>query len=293
MSITKEYLSHFSAAYQWDIPFLDIILGEENTNKYKNSPYVDITVTDPNLRNRKKEHRTHLHKLPLPPGAIKKKGACFVASPELVFLELANMLDFHRLIFLGLQICSHPPGRTSMAISTKRKMETFLRKTSGHRGHLNAKRALKYVENSAGSHMESIAFMILTLPHSLGGYGLSGASFNHEILLDEKANRQLSKKRCFADLYYDEAKLAVEYDSFAHHSRPSEQGKDLRRATTLERKGIHVVRFSTIQLYDKNACEEFALNIARRLGKRISIRTQRFYEAHNNLRSLLPSKENR
>jgi hypothetical protein len=133
--------------------------------------------------------------------------------------------------------------------------------------------------------------MILTLPHALGGYGLSGAVFNQEITLQGEAIDQLNQTCCFADLYYKDAKLAVEYDSFAYHSSPSEQGKDSKRSAILESQGIDVMRLSTIQLYDPEACRIFAYNLARRLKKRIMIRTKRFEEMHALLRALLPAEK--
>ncbi|HEX2947647.1 MAG TPA: hypothetical protein VHT96_17050 [Clostridia bacterium] len=188
-------------------------------------------------------------------------------------------------------MCSFPPGQSSEAITTKRKLKAFLSKTSGLSGHLKAERALKYIEDGSASIMESIAYMILTLPHALGGYGLDGAVFNYEIKLKDDMGKRLGQKRCFTDLYYKQAKLAVEYESFAYHNNPSEQGKDLLRSAMLERQGLDVIRISTIQLYDRDACEEFAYNLAGRLGIRIHIRTPRFEEMHILLRTILPDRK--
>lgn len=172
---------------------------------------------------------------------------------------------------------------------TKRKLKTFIMKTSGHRGHLKALRAVKYIEDGSASIMESMTYMILTLPHALGGYALDGAVFNHEIKLKDEASKRLGQKRCFTDLYYKPAKLAVEYESFAFHNSPLEQGKDAMRSATLERQGVEVMHLSTIQLYDKDACMDFAFNLASRLGKRIQIRARKFNEMHVLLRALLPA----
>ncbi len=104
--------------------------------------------------------------------------------------------------------------------------------------------------------MESIAYMILTLPHALGGYGLDGAVFNYEFMLKDEAAKRLGQKRCFVDLYYKKERLAVEYDSFAFHNRPMDQGKDAIRSAILERQNIEVIHLNTIQLYDKDACKD-------------------------------------
>lgn len=280
----NEYLSHFTAAAIWDIPHIEMILGSETVK----SSSTDLTVSEHKARFRMNGRKVHSCELPLPAGAIVCRNGTMVASPELLFLELACKLSIHRLILLGLQMCSHPPGRCSEAITTKRKLKVFLAKTSGHRGHRKAERAVRYIEDGSASVMESITFMILTLPNAIGGYGLDGAVFNQEIKLKDEMGKRLGQKRCFADLFYKQPKLAVEYESFTFHNTPSEQGKDIIRSTMLERQGIDVIRISTIQLYNKDACKEFAINLAARLGKRIHIRTPRFDEMHMFLRAILP-----
>jgi len=148
---------------------------------------------------------------------------------------------------------------------------------------------MKYVKNGSASIMESLTYMILELPNALGGYGLKGAVFNHEIKLKDEARINLGQDRCFVDLYYKQAKVGVEYESFTFHSSPAEQGKNAIRSAALQRIGISMMHLNTIQLYDRNACKDFANNLAKRLGRRIQIRTKKFDEMHTLLRELLPS----
>jgi hypothetical protein len=283
----NEYISHFSAATIWNIPYIETTLGSEIAK----TAFADRTVSEHEARFRLNGQRVHSCELALPAGAIVARNGRMVASPELLFLELACKLSIHRLILLGLQMCSHPPGKPSEAITTKHKLKAFLMKTSGHRGHRKAERAVKYIEDGSASVMESIAYMILTLPHVLGGYGLDGAVFNHEIKLKNEMGKRLGQKRCFVDLYYKQKKLTIEYDSFTYHNTPSEQGKDLMRSAMLERLGFDVIRISTVQLYNRDACEEFAYNLAARLGVRIHIRTPKFDEMHRLLRTILPDRK--
>ncbi len=282
-------MSYFSAATLWNIPYIEAVLGPEAAE----TDLVDFTVSKRSARSLKKGRIIHLCELALPTGAVVSRNGRMVASPELLFLQLAYKLNIHRLILLGLQLCSHSPGNPFEAITTKQKLKTFLAKTSGHRGHLKALRAVKYIEDGSASVMESIAYMVLTLPHALGGYGLDGAVFNYEIKLKDEAGKRLGQKRCFTDLYYKQAKLAVEYESFAFHNSPLKQGKDMMRSAILGRQGVEVTRLSTIQLYDKDACMDFALNLASRLGKRIQIRAKKFDEMHALIRALLPTGINR
>jgi len=266
----KRFLSHLSAAVYWNIPFVDAVLGSE----IEEVKTADFTVTKVSERFQKEGCTMHLCRASMPRGAVVERDGIMVASPELMFLQLTPELNIHTLILLGLQLCSHPPGRSCQ-----------------DRGQLKALRALKYIEDGSASIMESIAFMVLTLPHALGGYGLGGATFNFEIKLKEQASKRLGQDCCFMDLYYKSAKLAVEYDSFTFHNTPSERGRDAIRSVILNRHGIEVMHLNTIQLYDKNACTDFASQLAYRLGKRLQIRTGKFDEMNTLLRSLLPSYE--
>ncbi|MGI6733982.1 MAG: hypothetical protein ACOX4J_07440 [Anaerovoracaceae bacterium] len=283
----KKFLSHLSAAIYWNVPYIEAVLGSEIAE----AKTVDFTVTEISERFQVKGCTVHLCQTPLPRGAVVIRNGEAVASPELMFLQLAPKLSIHKLILLGLQLCSHPPGRPSQAITTKKKLTTFVSKASWHRGQLKALRALKYIEDGSGSIMESVAYMILTLPNALGGYGIGGATFNYEIKLNEQASKRLGQERCFLDLYYKSARLAVEYDSFTFHNTPSERGRDAIRSVILNRHGIEVMHLNTIQLYDKKACTDFASQLAFRLGKRIQIRTWKFDEMNTLLRTLLPSYE--
>ncbi len=278
------YISNLSAAKMWNIPCIETVIGHEISG----TEDADITVTDYNARFCVNGKKVHASEFALPPGAITTKDGRSIASPELLFLELAMRLSIHRLILLGLQLCSHQNGSQSATITTKQKLEEFLSKTKGHRGRDKAIKALKYVQDGSASIMESLAYMILGLPHILGGYGLHGAVFNHEINLKGKEKLSLGQDRCFVDIYYTSAKLGVEYQSVTHHSSPAEQGKDAKRAVILKRKGIYVLFLNTIQLYEKESCRDFAYTLATCLGRRIQIRTKKFDEMHTLLRELLP-----
>lgn len=137
--------------------------------------------------------------------------------------------------------------------------------------------------------MESLAYMILTLPHALGGYGLDGAVFNHEIKLQKDARARLEQDRCFIS-----TKKQVS-NTKATHTTANHQKWARMPCVHLffkERESA-CCTISTIQLYNKDACRDFAYNLAARLGKRISIRTEKFDKMHTVLRDLLPdSKSN-
>ena len=109
----EKYLSHFSAARLWDIPYIEAVLDP----KIIETDRADITVPAQCERFRISGKRVHSCALGLPTGAVATFKGSSVASPELLFLELASKLSVHRLILLGLQLCSTPPGLPSDAIT--------------------------------------------------------------------------------------------------------------------------------------------------------------------------------
>ena len=282
------YLSHISAANFWQVPCIEIIAKDlhEKTGDKKH-----FTFTDPKRLWRRKAVISYLCQTELPSNALVSTEGFPVSSPELLYLQLANCLKTEQLILLGLQLCSHPPGKSNEALSSKQKLCRFMNKIDRHRGKEKAIRSLKYIENGSASVMESLAFMILTLPNFMGGYGLKGATFNQQIELNSNLAKRLEQKNCFVDLYFKDRKIAVEYDSFAWHQSPSDQGRDALRTSILKRQGIEVYSLSTIQLYDEDACKDFAYNLAKSMDKRIQIRSKRFPEKHLELRRLLPRQK--
>jgi hypothetical protein len=278
------FLSHFSAASYWQIPHIEEVLALDKND----FDLVYNTVSSRGKKYVKKGHKIYLSMMKLPEGGVIKVDHIFVASPELVFLQLSSHISLHRLILLGLQLCSFPPGCPDKAITTKNKLRKFIDKVPGHPGRQNSQRALKYIEDGSASLMESLAYMILCLPHTLGGYGLSGAVFNYKVQLKGEATQLLGQRYCFIDIFYKQEKVAVEYDSFSFHNNPTAQGRDAIRSEVLHKMGFEMMHLKTIQLYNLKACDDFVINLSRRLGRRIRFRAKKYETMRSQLRALLP-----
>ena len=65
----KRYLSYYSAAAFWDIPFLNNVLDSVNDEIDK----IEFTMSERSTRAREKGITTHLCKLALPAGAVVKR----------------------------------------------------------------------------------------------------------------------------------------------------------------------------------------------------------------------------
>jgi very-short-patch-repair endonuclease len=291
MTSAESYISHESAALTWDIPFLHVVLGYPSAELLKESllKKEQRSYCSQGERTKFVLDETHYRVLPLPAGAVVRHGGETVASPELVFLDLARQLGFHQTVLLGMQLCASD-SNGSKPLTTAAKLQDVLKGCPGHHGIKAAARAMRYVADNSWSVMESLLYMLLTLPHNYGGYGLKGAALNKEIRLKEKGAAQKAN-RFFADLYWEKAKFVVEYDSAEYHNNVNSWMKDARRITTLERSGYKTLSFNTAQLYHDDACTEMAEVIATYLGRRIQIRTPCYPEGKARLRGLLPRRE--
>ncbi|MDR3365118.1 MAG: endonuclease domain-containing protein [Clostridiales Family XIII bacterium] len=302
----NEFISHISAAKLWDIPYLDTIFGvlsgEAGASLMKaDSAVLHRTFGSERERKRAGHIQSYVVSGTLPSGSVVRHKGERVASPELLFLEAAEMFGFHRALLLGLTLCGKPPkpqSRLSMqygdsfmpqgeALTTSRKIRAFIGKTKRQRGHDIACRAAKYLADGSASLMESLLYMFLVLRHHYGGYGLKGAEFNRVIRLNGRESAT-GKRQFVVDLCWEEAKLAVEYDSYTHHANKSSWANDERRTTALRSLGYNVIRINTDQIYSDIAFAKAAQIVADGLGKRIRIRDAGFRSARQQLRSLLP-----
>lgn len=286
----NSYISHVSAAILWEIPCLHVVLGYPSIETLLSSQdRIHRSFLKSASRNSCENESQHVRSTPLPKGTLVNHRDALVASPELVFLDLAKQLSFHQMVLLGMQLCASSADGAKPLTNTA-KLARFLNASKEHKGVKLARQTAKYIADNSWSIMESLLYIFLTLPNNYGGYGLAGAKLNHGITLKGNGRHQKGNK-VFADLYWEQAKLVVEYDSYEFHNTSGMWVKDARRLTTLECNGFNTLAINTAQIYNDKAFAESARVIARYLGKRIQIRTKSFTEQKRLLRGLLPSRE--
>lgn len=285
----ETFVSHISAALSWDIPYLQVVLDNSLVDEHFKASEQKEHLCSATRHKKSKSSSciTHYKSLPLPAKSVLAFNGKLLASPELVFLDLSQQLGFHRAVLLGMQLCSSTPNGHPPLTSAK-KLRDYLAKCKKLHGYKAANLAAKYVADNSWSIMESLLYMFLTLPNQHGGYGLKGAALNFGIRLKTSGEHQ-KVKQIYADLFWEHAKLVVEYDSYQHHNNKNMWIKDARRASFLERNGYKVFSINTAQIYDCSAFDDVARALARHLGQRIQIRSNVFYQKRQLLRSLLPS----
>lgn len=269
---------------------------------------IDILVGNEDARRVRPGAKQHIFSWEAPEGSFIYTGGSFrISTPEFCFLQLATELPLAKLILLGYELCGRyslpanakeaerphmkPTGFCkSKALTSTKKLKSYLDRMPGVYGLANAQRALQYILEGSRSPMESRLAMLLSLPYKLGGYGLQTPELDSRIDPVKTAKRTASKKFYHCDLYWPDYKLSVEYDSKLHHSEDGELAADSKKRNTLVAMNITTISVRNQQIQNPTELEKVARQLAHIMGKRLQFKNPGFAEVHRELRSHLFSK---
>lgn len=243
---------------------------------------LDLLFSRPGARPRGQELHPHTTLDSLPdPVILQVTEHIAVVSPELCFFQLAAVLPRERLVlasyeFTGTyaqvganrQLQERPALTTTQAI---RAFAALLPRTAT----ATALKALDFVLDGAASPMEAKTAMLLTLPTSWGGYGLLQPALNPELAVSSEARRLYPHATVRPDLYWADARFALEYDGDVHEADDT-HARDVARLGALAAMDVEVLTLSASQIYDAAAFHQAAQVVAGRLGRRIRIRREDF-----------------
>lgn len=203
---------------------------------------VHLLVPSSECRIRCADARCHVRSGPFPARSfLPIDEGTFSSSPELAFVQMAEVLDCPRLVKLGDELCGiygiETVGivdfdRTS-PFTTVKRLGRFLLKAECMPGLVKARKAVRHIAPGSASPMETAIVLLLCLPPRLGGYGLPRPVMNGRASLKKQACRKPSDRRYRCDLLWPAADIAVEYDSFLHHGSRAKMADDARRRNDL------------------------------------------------------------
>lgn len=196
-----------------------------------------------------------------------------ICTPPYLFLRYAHALSLLKLIYLGLEMCSCPPGMRPLC--SVRKLRDCALSLEGHRGRRKALQAVQYIQNNSSSPMESKLYMQLCLPNFLGGCGFPKAVLNKPV--------QVESKQYYLDIYFPGTRLGIEYDSFEYHSNARSFSQDNLRDAKLRTASYRLIHVKPGQLNDLEAFQDLVTNISHQLKQPIRIRTPKFFKPFKEL----------
>ncbi|MDD2587718.1 MAG: hypothetical protein PHY60_02355 [Atopobiaceae bacterium] len=237
--------------------------------------------------------RYHYRGTQLPPGSgLPLGGGVYLASPELCLLQMATVLPLSGLIelmdeFFGSYCLDFHDEHdrddigelvSRGSISSKEALTRYLASSPKLHGAKRARRASRYAIDASASPKETHAEMLLSLPASLGGWGLPAPTMNQRFDIPASLRIDGDSSFVFGDMaWMVQAKrtyhhAVVEYESTRWHADGQKLSKDSRRRNLLESIGVHVITLTAAELYSDEGLARVAKLIADAIGFRM--RTQ-------------------
>ena len=210
-----------------------------------------IAITNPNNIYSCKKLKTHYLKQGFINNSfLKYSNDIYIASPELVFCQMAKELTIEQLMLLGLEYCgTYVPSESSAEgfvsnlspITTASRVKKFVMALKMHNNNFpgiqNAITVSNFLIDNCASPMESRLYIKLGMPRNLGGYGVKNLTANTRINLSKKAATILGFPYLRADFSIKGSKIAIEYDSNTFHDNTGQNEKDKLRANALQYDG--------------------------------------------------------
>ena len=212
------------------------------------------------------------------------ESGVFVSCPELCFVQLAQSLPFHELVRAGNVLCGRfyldagkggELGRRE-PLTSKRRIEAFIRANPGIKGVKEARPALPWVTEGAASPPEAFLAMVFGLPYRYGGFQLSDLAVNRRLRPSHKAQQIARRTTLVPDILFADARLAIEYDSTAEHTSSSQLTRDAQKRLALETDGYKVVTVTAGQIGSSGEMRRIAEQCYRRRGKRFRPQSKEF-----------------
>lgn len=235
----------------------------------------------------------------LPSGALRSMAPGeFVVSPECCLYEVARTMDLLETVLLGYEFCGcYSFDREGACAFDARepltdlgRIRRFVSSMGGAYGMRHLRRALPHIAEGSFSPAETAVAMLVSLPCRYGGFGLPRPQLNYRVDPGARQRTAVGKEYYLCDLFWPEARVAVEYDSDLFHTGADRIARDALRRTDLAHLGITVLTLTKGQLYDVRAFARFARTLARLLETRVRIRLDDFALRHQLLRATVLSR---
>lgn len=157
----------------------------------------------------------------------------------------------------------------SEPITSVDSLLAFTNSAAAFPGCARVRKALRYVLDRSASPAESRLVLLLCTKRSLGGYGLPLPQMNYRVDVVGEGRKCTSHKYFVLDLFWENARLDVEYDSDAFHASKAGIASDAERRNALVAMGYTVITVTNGQVSSADSLDDVAFAIAHALKVRI------------------------
>ncbi|MDI9469264.1 MAG: hypothetical protein QM296_03565 [Bacillota bacterium] len=273
--------THYSALRYWNVPLAHRYFAKE----IEQAGAKQLTAYGSPEELRRIRSPVSQCTQPLPPRSLIRTSDGVFVSLEMLYVQLAATLDIWQTIILGDLLCAFPAGVYSRPQVTPRQLREYARQAKGMYGRRQALRALQYVKPNANSCQEVFVDLFIALPHALGGLGIKGGCFNHEVILTDAEAAAMRADRFYIDYCFPDAKIAYEYQG-RHHDNTTD--RDTRRNLALSRLGYQLVPVTRSILYVPNQLSLFLQQVTNIHRIRLQIRCDQYERGLHRIHELLP-----
>ena len=149
-----------------------------------------------------------------------------IVCPELLFLQMAEVLPLPSLVMLGYELCGNfsrdandpidGEARINIPTTTSvKRLAEYLATSAGVRGIAKARKALEYVCDNALSPMEALLGTVYSLPPQESGYGMGPITLNERVVVGGPNEPERMRSR-YPDLSFSFAPVGLNYDGEDH-----------------------------------------------------------------------------
>lgn len=186
---------------------------------------------------------------------IELEPSIYLASPELVYYQLARGADTARAWMLAMELVGcyaleiegdGMHGR--VPLTTPAALDTFFEASATPCRKAPARRILEVLTPGARSPREAQLAALARLPRRWGGWGIPGIALNRRLELTPAARTVADRSYLEVDMYIEALGLVLEYDSDDFHLTREAHERDARKINALKMMGVRLMSITNGQL---------------------------------------------
>lgn len=282
------------------IPFLKYVESLINSKEKYGTNFIEVMVDTKIRAHNNWRFKYRVCSASLPKNSIYKiTDNIFCVSPELLVIQLSNLLSVEKLALIVLEMCGtysiNPINKNferklPLQITTE-SLKAYIKKyeklNPGFHGVNNLKKICKFINNGAASPMESRLYIRLCGNRKNGYYGCTGLEMNKSVKLSKEAAKIAGQNIVIVDILCKRLKVAIEYNSAEYHENSAQGQKDSRRRDALVFDGWEVFSITPQQYYNEETFHIIALQILKALNQNYRFKISNFTKLrHDALESL-------
>ena len=164
----------------------------------------------------------------LPPNSfLRLNDDVAMSCPELLFVEMASVMDTPRLVLLGYELCGafardsdNPRNGDAVMyidpVTSVERIAAYIDRAKRVRGRDKARFALDYVADNAWSPTEAIVATVIALPAGEFGYEMGRLNLNVRIQASGALARMNDCKSRVPDILFEGTNVGLNYDGAVH-----------------------------------------------------------------------------